>query len=99
MNRVTRSGDWVLRPAGAHTPFVQDLLAVLAGAGCGWAPRPGGLTDDGRERLSFVAGLASWELLAAGGDPYALRALVAAMRWVRRLHDLTASVPSGDVTC
>src|SRR4051812_44848599 len=70
MNRVVRCGDWVLRPAGAHTLLVQDLLAVLARAGCGWAPRPGGLSDDGRERLSFVPGLASWELLAAGGDPY-----------------------------
>ena len=95
MNRVTHSGEWVLRPAGRHTPFVQDLLAVLADAGCRWAPRPGGRTDDGRERLSFLPGLADWELRAGGGDPLALDALLQAMRWVRRLHDLTASGTTG----
>jgi Phosphotransferase enzyme family len=102
MNPVARRGEWVLRPAGPHTPFVQELLAVLADAGCGWAPRAGGLAPDGRERVSFVSGLADWELLAAGGNPYALRPLLQAMRWVRRLHDLTAGTVPGagaEVTC
>jgi hypothetical protein len=102
MNTVSRCGAWVLRPAGPHTPFVQELLAVLAGAGCEWAPRPGGLAPDGRERVSFVPGLADWELRARGGDPYAERPLLQAMRWVRRLHDLTAGTgtgPAQEVTC
>ena len=47
MNTVTRCGAWVLRPAGPHTRFVQELLAALAGGGCEWAPRPGGLAPDG----------------------------------------------------
>ena len=104
MNRVVRRGEWVLRPAGPHTPFIQELLAVLAEAGCSWAPRPGGLTPDGRERLSFVAGLGDWELLARGGDPYAQRPLLQALRWVRKLHDLTTvsgpgAGPTAEVTC
>ena len=98
INEVERSGSWVLRPAGPHSPFVQELLAALADAGCGWAPRPGGLADDGRERVSFVPGLADWELAARGGDPYAERAVLTALRWVRRLHDLTVG-PGGLVTC
>jgi len=102
MTPVTRCGEWVLRPAGPHTPFVQDLLAVLAGAGCRWVPRPGGLAPDGRERVSFVEGLADGELVARGGDPYAHRPLLQALRWVRRMHDLTAapcSGPGAEVTC
>ncbi|HKG49566.1 MAG TPA: phosphotransferase [Actinomycetales bacterium] len=102
MTPVARCGEWVLRPAGPHTPFVQDLLAVLAGAGCRWAPRPGGIAPDGRERVSFVEGLADWELVARGGDPYAHRPLLQIMRWVRRMHDLTAtpgSGPAAQVTC
>jgi len=102
MNTVTRCGAWVLRPAGPHTPFVQELLALLAGAGCEWAPRPGGLAPDGRERVSFVPGLADWELRARGGNPYAERPLLQAMRWMRRLHDMTAGPGAGlsqEVTC
>jgi hypothetical protein len=98
INDVARSGTWVLRPARPHTPFVQDLLAGLAEAGCDWAPRAGGLAPGGRERVSFVAGLADWELRARGGDPYAEGAVLAAMRWVRRLHDVTAG-PDGRVAC
>jgi len=99
MNAVVRSGGWVLRPAGEHTDFVQDLLGRLARAGCGWAPRPGGRTADGRERVSFLPGLADWQLRGRGGDPFDLRALLTAMRWVRSLHDATLDPVAGFVTC
>src|SRR5947209_10961503 len=99
MNAVVRHGDWVLRPSGEHTDAVQALLATLAAAACTWAPRPGGRTADGRERLSFLPGVSDWQLRAAGGDPSAGRGVLPAMRWVRRMHDLTQEPRSHLVTC
>ena len=55
MNAVERSGDTVLRNAGAWTPTVHRYLNYIALAGIDWAPIPMGIEGD-RERLSFIEG-------------------------------------------
>lgn len=93
MGPVHRRGDEVLRGAGGWTPRVHGLLAVFAAAGIAEAPRPLGLTADGRERLSFLPGevpaypMPDWV--------WAEPVLVDAARLLRRLHD--ASVPLASV--
>jgi hypothetical protein len=53
---VHRRGDTVLRTAGEWTPAVHRLLRHCRDAGFTGAPEPLGLTDDGREVLSFLEG-------------------------------------------
>jgi len=55
MNAVERSGNTVLRNAGAWTPTVHRYLNYIALAGIDWAPNPIGIEGD-RERLSFIEG-------------------------------------------
>ena len=55
MNAVERSGNTVLRNAGAWTPTVHRYLNYIALAGIDWAPSPIGIEGD-RERLSFIEG-------------------------------------------
>lgn len=48
--------DTVRRPAGWWTPAVQALLGHLQDVGFAYSPRPGGIDNDGREVLSYIAG-------------------------------------------
>ena len=93
MGAVTRRGEEVLRPAGAWTSNVHRLLALYASAGIEGTPRPLGVTPDGRERLTFVAG-------TVPGHPmpdwvWSERVLTDAAVLLRRLHD--ASTPLAGV--
>jgi hypothetical protein len=54
--RVTRSGGYVLRPAGPYSSPVRAFLLSLREAGFEGAPQPAGLAEDGRERLVFIEG-------------------------------------------
>jgi Phosphotransferase enzyme family len=74
---AVREGDTVLRPAGPWTPAVHALLERLDGL----APRPLGV-DEGRERLSFIAGEVGGEV-----DDSCLAAVA---RLIRACHDATA---------
>ncbi|MFI4972902.1 MAG: phosphotransferase [Caulobacterales bacterium] len=56
--RVFRVGDTVRRPAGEWTPTVHALLEHLQFKGFP-APRPLGLDEQGREKLSYLPGVAS----------------------------------------
>ncbi|UYO96162.1 aminoglycoside phosphotransferase family protein [Microbacterium sp. M28] len=90
MNAVVRVGDEVRRPTGPWTPNVHALLDALESAGIDHVPRVIGVTEDGHERLSFVAGdvghypLPSWlwreEILQDAG------------RLLRRIHDATGDL-------
>ncbi|QSB12623.1 phosphotransferase [Natronosporangium hydrolyticum] len=86
---VVRVGDTVRRPAGAHTPAVHALLRHLRDAGFDGAPRPLGIDEQGREVLTFAAGVVPWpdrfDLLAPDA------ALVRVAQVIRRLHDAAAS--------
>ena len=90
MNDVVRAGDEVRRPVGPWTPNVHAFLDALAHAGIGEVPRVLGITEDGRERLSFIHGdvahypLPAWlwrdEILADAG-------------WLlRRIHDASTDL-------
>jgi hypothetical protein len=87
MGPVTRSGDEVRRVAGPWTANVHRLLRLYGEAGITEVPRPLGFTDDGRERLSYLAGdvpgypMPEWV--------WSESVLVDAARLLRRLHDVS----------
>ena len=54
--RVTRAGEYVLRPCGPQSRSVREFLLSLRTAGFAGAPLPAGVTEDGRERFAFIEG-------------------------------------------
>ena len=90
MGAVSRRGDEVLRPAGSWTANVHSLLQRYADAGIVGTPHPLGLTNDSRERLTFVPGtvpaypLPDWVWSEAVLDD--------AARLLRRLHDASVAL-------
>lgn len=60
VGNVVRIGDQVARPSYPQTATVDHFLQYLteAGTGQGLTPRPLGTDDQGRQRLSFVPGIA-----------------------------------------
>ncbi|MEU4243544.1 phosphotransferase [Actinoplanes sp. NPDC026619] len=88
----------VHKPSSPSTPTVHALLRFLEEAGFEGAPRVLGLDEQGRQKLTFLAG----EMIG-GQDPWPAWAtadstLVQVGRWLRRLHDLTAGFtpPAGE---
>ena len=66
--QVVRHGERVYRASGWWTPAVHGLLRHLERAGFGRAPRPLGVTGDGREVLSYIpgdSGVAGWAAVAS----------------------------------
>lgn len=59
MGGAVRAGDTVRRPAGPWSPTVQRLLAHLRRRGLDWVPRPLGVDEQGRDRVSFTAARAA----------------------------------------
>lgn len=53
---VVRIGDQVARPVYPQTQIVSHFLEFLINAGAAFVPRPLGIDDQGRHRVSFVAG-------------------------------------------
>lgn len=89
--RVVRTGGHVLRPSNPHSASIHRMLSCLAEAGFGGASVPVGIDPDGRERLVFIPGdvaippYPSWVQSDA--------ALASIARLLRRMHDVSASVP------
>lgn len=79
---VERVGDTVRRTADRWTPAVHALLAHLQRVGFEGAPRPLGIDSEGREVLSFVAGV---------GPSHADDELARVAKLTRSLHDATES--------
>ena len=90
-SEVVRVGDTVHRSTGHWTPAVHALLRYLAAMGFDAAPRVLGMSDEGREVLTFVAGDAATIPLARAyqGDDV----LMSLARLMRRLHDVSAGMP------
>lgn len=59
---VIRVGDEVARPATPQDPLVNEFLAYLADKGFAFAPVPKDKDEKGRNRLSFLPGVAASEL-------------------------------------
>lgn len=93
MGPVTRLGEEVRRQAGPWTANVHRLLGVYADAGIAETPRPLGFTADGRERLTFLAGVVPAYPMPAWVWRESVLAEAAGL--LRRLHD--ASVPLAGV--
>jgi len=84
VNTVTRRGEVVHRPAGAHTPTVHRLLTHLRSRGCAGAPAPIGFDPEGREIVTFMAGEVHHTLTAALRTP---ELVASAGSLLRQLHD------------
>jgi Phosphotransferase enzyme family len=92
---AVRAGDEVRRPAQPWTATVHSVLRHLEDAGFQGAPRARGFDDQGRERLTFLAGqtlgeAAPWPDWVRSDD--ALRQVGG---WLRRLHDATGAFRPG----
>ncbi|MFI6947382.1 phosphotransferase [Streptomyces sp. NPDC050422] len=90
---VFRRGAWVERPAPHHVHALHAYLLALEESGFDAAPTPVGLTDDGRERLTFVPGdvalppFPSWVMTTT--------ALESVGVLLRRLHEASAGIAAG----
>ena len=87
---VVRVGDTVRRPTGPWTPAVHALRTYLHESGYGFAPRPLGIDEAGREILTYIEGDTE---MTPGSFARRVRfdALPEAARRLRQLHDLTAA--------
>ena len=93
---AVRVGDTVHRRAHPWTPAVHALLRHLERADFAGAPRVVGHDDRGREVLTYLHGEVAGEL---PWPPwvYSDLALIQVGRWLRQLHDATATfVPPPD---
>ena len=92
--RVTRSGDYVLRPRGTHASSIRPFLTSLRKAGFDGAPLPAGIARDGRERFVYLDGdvpLPPYPQWAQADE-----ALASVGALMRRFHRASASFsPSG----
>ena len=87
----------VHKPAAPRTPTVHALLRHLEDAGFDGAPRALGFDGQGREMLTYLAGETIGDRVPWPGWVFADATLTQVGRWLRRLHDATATfVPPPD---
>jgi Ser/Thr protein kinase RdoA (MazF antagonist) len=87
----------VHKPASPVTPTVHALLRHLDAVGFEGAPRALGIDDQGREMLTYLPGETVGDTAPWPAWAFADSTLVQVGRWLRRLHDATASfVPPAD---
>lgn len=91
-------GDVVHKPAAPSTASVHALLRHLEDAGFDGAPRALGFDEQGREMLTYLPGDTVGEGMPWPQWVSAESILVQVGRWLRRLHDATASFvpPAGE---
>lgn len=91
---VTRAGDHVLRPSNPHTPSIHRFLRAMHEAGFDGVPRPVGVDEDGRERITFIDGEVALPPYPAWVQSDDALASIAAL--LRRFHDASRSFdPTG----
>ncbi|WP_053351864.1 phosphotransferase [Leucobacter musarum] len=91
--RVSEPGQEtrVHRPTGPWTPAVHALLEYLRAAGLDGVPRVHGLDADGREVLEYLPG----DTLDPERETVSDAALAAAVKWLRRYHDVVQGFRPG----
>ncbi len=92
-------GDVVHKPAAPWTSTVHALLRHLEDVGFDDAPRALGFDDQGREMLTYLPGDTVGDREPWPAWVWSDTTLIQVGRWLRRLHDATASfVPPADET-
>jgi hypothetical protein len=86
---VVRRGNEVVRPAPPNAATIHALLAHLRTTGFDGVPEPRALTDDGRERLTFIPGDVPQPPFPAWSQTDEI--LASTTRLIRRFHDATAT--------
>ena len=89
--RVVRVGSTVRKPWIDNSPVVQSYLASLRSQGVD-APRPLGRDEAGRQVVEYVEGA-----IAMSQMPLEAEDLRRVGRMIRRIHDVSESVPLPDV--
>jgi hypothetical protein len=84
-------GGVVHKPAAPWTTTVHALLRHLEGAGFADAPRALGFDDQGREMLTYLPGDTVGDATPWPAWVWSDSTLIQVGRWLRRLHDATAS--------
>lgn len=88
--RVVRVGGTVRKHWIDNTSVVQNYLDVLRSQGVD-APRPLGRDEEGRQTLEYVEGPIALDQMPLGADDLRLVG-----RMIRRIHDVSESVPIPD---
>ena len=83
---IVRIGNEVARPAYPQTASVEHFLHYLGGAGASFVPRPLGFDEQGRQRLSYIEGVAPTPPYPTWAFDEGLLTAVASLQ--RRLHQL-----------
>lgn len=91
---VTRVGDTVRRAGGPWSPTIHALLRHVRAHGVSWVPVPLGFTDDGREILSHLPGVAAQDPMPDW--VWSDATLAEAARRLRQLHDATTGFDPTD---
>lgn len=89
--RVARVGSTVRKPWIDNSPVVQNYLASLRSQGVD-VPQPLGRDDAGRQAIEYVEGA-----IAMSQMPLDAEDLRRVGRMVRRIHDVSESVPLPDI--
>lgn len=87
VNKVTRMGDIVLRIGGPWSEAVHAVLDHLEAKKFPYSPRVLGMTEDGREKISFLPGESMrrpWKPVMHGDD-----GLIQAARMLGQFHEAT----------
>lgn len=86
--KIFKQADSIVRPANPWTRCVHDFLNYLLQQGFDCIPHPLGMTEDGREIVSYVEGVVHND-----GMPEAIltdEVLVSVAKLLRRYHDIGA---------
>lgn len=84
--KIFRQAEGIVRPANPWTAHVHDFLNYLLGQGFDCIPHPQGITEDGRERVSFVPGIVYNDGLPE--EILTEDVLISVAKLLRRFHDL-----------
>jgi hypothetical protein len=87
--KVTRVGEFVLRPQAEHAASIRRFLLSLRAAGFDGASLPVGIEPDGRERLEFIEGDVALPPYPDWAQSDSALASVAAL--LKRMHDASRS--------
>jgi len=93
---VVRKGNYVLRPCCSNSVFVHEVLKWLEKKNVFAAPRFIGLSDDGREIISYLSGISPEDLGTYNGNDHWKpneSQLIEAGRVIKTLHGALLDFP------